>query len=130
VIQDKTIPMIWKLIDVKKNYYLAKQHAFNGINFYYALKVKNTAASATGSSILSLSLTLTISFIGALFISLIENHLPAGNLKTTVKNINVIIAFPISIAELVTNSIVSTFEKLIINEPLPTNDTEVYVWFH
>lgn len=123
MVHEKKILMIWKLTVIEKNYQLAKQHVFNNINFYHARKVKNAAASsasisATGSATLSLSSTLAISFTGALFLSLVENHLLANNLKTAIKGVKVIVAFPVSVAELVTNGIVDTFEKLIINEPL------------
>jgi hypothetical protein len=120
---EKKIMMIWKLIYAEKNYYLAKQDAFNSINFYHALKVKNAAASAasvsaSGSATLSLSSTFAISFSGALFLSLVEDHLSTDNLKTAVKGVKIIVAFPVGIAKLLTNGIVGNFEKLIRNEPL------------
>ena len=59
-----------------------------------------------------------ISFSGALFLSLVENHLSTDNLKTALKGVKIIVAFPLGIAELVTNGIVGSFEKLIINESL------------
>lgn len=131
VMHDKKILMIWELTDIKKNYYLAKQHAFNGINLYHALNVKNAAASAaalstTGAATLTLSSTIALSFTGALFLSIVESYLPAGNIKTVVKGIKIIIGFPVGIAELTINSIVGTFETWIIKEPLPINVTDVY----
>jgi hypothetical protein len=131
VIQEKKILMIWKLNSVKRCYYLAKQHTFNGINFYHALNIKNTAASAaalstTGAATLTLSSTIAISFTGAMFLSLVESYLPAGNIKTVVKGAKVIIAIPIGITEVVTNGIIGTLEKLVMHEPLPINVTDVY----
>lgn len=131
VMHDKKILLIWELTDIKKAYYLAKQHTFNGLNLYHALNIKNGAAaaaalSATGAATLTLSSSIAISFTGALFLSIVESYLPAGNIKTVVKGVKVIIGFPVGIAELMVNGIVGTFETLIIKEPLPINVTDVY----
>jgi hypothetical protein len=131
VIQEKNIPVIWKLEGIKRSYYLAKQYTFNGVSLYHLLNIKNAAAAAatvspSGAATMSIPAAIAISYAGFLFFSTIESFIPNGPVKTVVKGAKVVTAFPIAITEAVTNGIFGSIEARLIKDTLPINITSCY----
>jgi len=127
----KHIPVIWKLDGIKQTYFMTKQYRFNLINLHHVLQTKNDAATAASLSpvsyaTLTIPSVIAISYAGSLFLSLVENFVPQGPVKTTIKGAKVIVALPIGITETVINAIFGQVEKLVLKQALPSNVTAVY----
>ena len=131
VMNEKKIPVIWTLEGSQKFYYLFKQYAFQGMNLWHAMNIQSAvstsaALSPSGAAVITVSSAIAISFAGSMFLSLVECHVSAGPIKTAVGVTKVIVAFPINLAQTVTNGIVGFVENSIIGTTLPINVTSVY----
>jgi len=101
------------------------------INLQHLLQTRNVAATAASLSpvnaaTITIPSLIAISDTGRLFLSLVENFVPQGPVKTTSNGVKVVIILPIGIPEIVTNAIFGNIEKLVLKQALPINVTTVY----
>jgi len=123
------------LNSAQKFYFYTKQYAFAGVNLVNPINVQSIVStslsiSATGATAVTISSTLAISFVGSLFLSLVESHVPTGFVKTGVSLAKVVVTFPVTVSEYVTNSIIGLLEKDVVKTALPINITAVWGLMH
>ncbi len=127
------VDLLWAQTGLKKRYYYLKQHGFNGLNLYNVLNINTlnnaaTVLSSIGTTGITMSGVVALSWTGSLFFSTLENYIPntMPRLKLAVTGMKYGTALPIRCVEWTSNQIFGVAENMVIGRPLPTKITEAY----
>jgi hypothetical protein len=129
-IRDRNIPVLVSLENLESKWYVAKQWAFMGGNFIHCGVIQSQTARAaslskTGGSPIGVGSIVAISFASSVLLSLVETHVPNGNIKNAIRGAKIVIGIPTAITQYVTNGFFGVVEKSFRRKGFPINATDV-----